>query len=151
MLKIGSIAPDFALEDQTRQVIRLSDFRGKKHVVLAFHPFAFTPVCTRQMKSYEQARPTLDGLDTQVLGISTDAGPSKAAWAASMGGLSFPVLTDFHPHGQTAAAYGVLSDHGIAERAIFVVDKPGRIVWAKVHGIDDDPDLDELIEVLKKM
>ena len=107
MLEVGDYAPDFALEDQTRQIVRLSDYRGKKHVVLAFHPFAFTPVCTAQMQSYEGAQPTLADLDAQVIGLSTDAGPSKAAWARSMGGLSFPILTDFHPHGQVASAYGV--------------------------------------------
>lgn len=151
MLQVGSIAPDFALENQTRQIVRLSDFRGKKHVVLAFHPFAFTPVCAAQMTSYEQARPALAALDTEVFGISTDAGPSKAAWAASLGGLSFPLLTDFHPHGQVSAAYGVLSDYGIAERAIFVVDKSGRIVWTKMHGIDDHPVLEELMAELRKL
>jgi len=151
MLEIGSIAPDFALEDQTRQIVRLSDFLGKKHVVLAFHPFAFTPVCTAQMQSYEQAQPGLTDLDAQVIGISTDAGPSKAAWAKSLGGLSFPVLTDFHPHGQVAASYGVLGPFGTAERAIFIVDKSGKIAWRQLKGMDDHPVLDELLAELRKL
>jgi len=148
MLEIGSIAPDFALEDQTRQIVRLSDFLGRKHVVLAFHPFAFTPVCTAQMQSYEQAQPALAGLDAQVIGISTDAGPSKAAWARSLGGVSFPLLTDFHPHGQVAASYGVLGPFGTAERAIFIVDKSGRIVWRQMNGMDDAPAIDEVLRAL---
>jgi peroxiredoxin len=93
-------APDFALEDQARRVVHLSDYRGKKHVVVAFHPFAFTPVCTRQMQGYQQAYGRLADLGAEVLGISTDLGPAKAAWAASMGGLSFPVLADFNPPGR---------------------------------------------------
>src|SRR5689334_8435092 len=111
MLPIGSMAPDFALEDQTRRVIRLSDYRGKKHVVVAFHPFAFTPVCTRQMQGYEQAKTTFADLDAAVLGISTDTGPAKAAWAAAMSGgqgLSIHLLADHYPHGQVASDYGVL-------------------------------------------
>ena len=149
MLGIGDIAPDFALEDQTRQIVRLSDYRGKKHVVLAFHPFAFTPVCTAQMQSYENAQPTLADLDAQVIGISTDAGPSKAAWARSLGGLSFPVLTDFHPHGQVAASYGVLTDFGTAERAIFIVDKSGKIAWRQLKGMDDHPVIDDVVTALR--
>jgi len=63
MLSVGSIAPDFALEDQTRRVVHLSDYRGKKHVVVAFHPFAFTPVCTRQMQGYQQSYGRLSDLN----------------------------------------------------------------------------------------
>ncbi len=154
MLPTGSIAPDFALEDQTRQVIRLSDYRGKKHVVVAFHPFAFTPVCTRQMQSYEGAKSTLDGLDAAVLGISTDTGPAKAAWAAAMSsgnGLSIHLLADHYPHGQVASAYGVLGPYGLAERAVFIVDKSGRIAWSKMHGMDDDPSLTEVLDALKNI
>ena len=154
MLTKGSIAPDFALEDQTRRVIRLSEYRGLKHVVVAFHPFAFTPVCTRQMQGYDQARSTFDDLDAAVLGISTDTGPAKAAWAATISagsagnGLSIHLLADHYPHGQVAAAYGVLGPHGFAERAVFIVDKAGTIVWSKLHGMDDDPSLPELLDVL---
>jgi peroxiredoxin len=157
MLTNGSIAPDFALEDQTRRVIRLSDYRGRKHVVVAFHPFAFTPVCTRQMQGYEQAKSTLDGLDAVVLGISTDTGPAKAAWAAAMSagsagqGLSIHLLADHYPHGQVAAAYGVLGPHGLAERAVFIVDKAGTIVWSKLHGMDDDPELAEVLRALGQL
>jgi len=151
MLSVGSIAPDFALEDQTRRVVHLSDYRGKKHVVVAFHPFAFTPVCTRQMQGYQQSYDRLSGLDVEVLGISTDLGPAKAAWAASMGGLSFPVLADFNPPGAVAKAYGAFGPHGLAERAIFVVDKSGHIAWSKMHGMDDDPNLAELMGVLKTL
>ena len=151
MLPVGSTAPDFALEDQARRVVHLSDYRGKKHVVVAFHPFAFTPVCTRQMQGYQQEYGRLADLGAEVLGISTDLGPAKAAWAASMGGLSFPVLADFNPQGAVARAYEAMGPHGFAERAIFIVDKSGTIVWSKLHGMDDDPDVEELLGVLGKL
>ena len=151
MLSVGTPAPDFALEDQSRNVIRLSDYRGQKAVVVAFHPFAFTPVCTRQMEGYQSNWSSIEAMGVQVVGISTDAGPSKAAWARSMGGLSFPLLTDHYPHGQVAQSYGVLGDHGLADRSVFVVDKSGRIAWAKHYGMDNDPPLDELMDELRKL
>ena len=67
MLPVGAIAPDFSLPNQHRSTVRLSDFRGKKHVVLAFHPLAFTPVCSAQVQTYERERPRLDALDAHVL------------------------------------------------------------------------------------
>ena len=150
MLQTGNVAPDFALENTSRQVIRLSDFRGKKNVVIAFHPLAFTPVCSVQMQNYQKALPVFDSLDTVVLGISFDLGPSHAAWANSLGGLSFDLLSDVHPHGKVARDYGVFREgDSLPGRAIFVVDKAGVIRWAKLHDIPEQPDLNELLGVLK--
>lgn len=151
MLEIGAIAPDFALENHRRQTVRLSDFRGRTHVVVAFHPLAFTPVCSLQMQTYQKALPTFESLDTEVLGISLDAGPSKAAWAQALGGITFDLLSDFPPYGKVASEYGVLGADGLAERAIFVVDKTGRIVWTKRHQMAEQPDLGELVAVLEKL
>lgn len=151
MLTPGSVAPDFELSDQSRQPIRLSDFRGKKNVVLAFHPLAFTPVCAVQMQTYQKEHSRFDELDTEVLGISIDAGPSKKAWADALGGISFPLLSDFHPHGRVASLYGVFRDDGISERAIFVVDKAGRVAWARRYDIPEQPDIDELFTVLTNL
>ena len=151
MLAVGSEAPDFELPNQTRRKVRLSDYRGKKHVVLAFHPLAFTPVCSAQMQAYEQASERFAALDAVVFGISLDAGPSKVAWAQSLGGISFELLSDFHPHGQVASAYGVMRADGISERAIFIVNKAGKIVWAKMHDIPEHPDVEMLLGELKKI
>lgn len=152
MLQTGTIAPDFALENTSRQVIRLSDFRGKKNVVLAFHPLAFTPVCSVQMQNYQKALPVFDSLDTVVLGISFDLGPSHAAWANSLGGLSFDLLSDVHPHGKVARDYGVFREgDSLPDRAIFVIDKTGKITWAKLHDIPEQPNLEELLGELRKL
>jgi peroxiredoxin len=151
VLAVGTPAPDFALPNQHRQLVRLSDFRGRKHVVVAFHPLAFTPVCAVQMQTYERERPRIEALDAHVIAISNDAGPSKKAWADSLGGVSYDLLSDFHPHGQVAAAYGVLRDDGLAERAIFVVDKTGIIRWTKLHAMPDQPDVEELLEEIVKL
>ena len=152
MLQTGNIAPDFALENTSRQVIRLSDFRGKKNVVLAFHPLAFTPVCSVQMQNYQKALPAFDSLDTVVLGISFDLGPSHAAWANSLGGLSFDLLSDVHPHGKVARDYGAFREgDSLPDRAIFVIDKAGVIRWAKLHDMGEQPDLEELLGVLRTL
>ena len=122
MLDVGTAAPDFELRSHHGATVRLSSFHGRKHIVLAFHPLAFTPVCAAQMQAYERERPRLDGLDAHVLALSVDAGPSKKAWAESLGGVSYDLLSDFHPHGHVAAAYGVLRADGLSERAIFVIE-----------------------------
>ncbi len=149
MIAIHSAAPDFELLSHTDRKVRLSDFRGKKNVVLAFHVLAFTPVCAVQMQTYEQERAQFDALDTVVFGISVDAAPAKKAWAQSLGGISFEMLADFHPHGGVAADYGVMRADGISERALIVVDKAGKVAWTKVYAIPEQPELGELLEVLR--
>src|SRR6187399_97007 len=151
VLSIGAIAPDFSLPSHSGGQVRLSDFRGHRHVVIAFHPLAFTPVCAEQVQTYERERPRLDALDAHVLAISVDAGPSKKAWADSLGGISYDLLSDFHPHGKVATDYGVMRADGISERAIFIVDKAGRIAWAKQYQIPEQPDFDEVLGVLQKL
>lgn len=149
MISVGSAAPDFELRSHTGQAVRLSSFRGKQQVVVAFHPLAFTPVCATQMQTYEKARPRLDALNAHVVAISVDAGPSKKAWAESLGGISYDLLSDFHPHGKVATDYGVMRADGISERAIFVVAKDGKIAWAKRYQIPEQPDLAELFTTLE--
>ena len=151
MIAVGSIAPDFALPNQHRETVTLASFRDRFHVVVAFHPLAFTPVCSVQMQTYERERPRLDALDTHVLALSLDANPSKKAWAESLGGISYDLLSDVQPHGRVAAAYGVMRDDGLAERAVFVVDKAGVIRWAKVYDMDQQPDVNELLAALSSL
>src|ERR1022692_5089790 len=118
MIPTGSRAPDFALRSHADRVVRLSDFRGRSNVVLAFHVLAFTPVCAVQMQTYESEQARFAELDAHVLAISVDASPSKKAWAEALGGITFDLLSDFHPLGHVARAYGVMLDDGISERAI---------------------------------
>ena len=149
MLPIGVRAPDFELTDQHRQTVRLSSYRGRKNVVIAFHPLAFTPVCSAQLQCYEREQTMFEGLDAEVLSISFDLGPSKKAWADSLGGISHHMLSDFHPHGAVAAAYGAKREDGLPERALFVVDKQGVIRWAMRYEIPEHPPLEDLADALR--
>jgi peroxiredoxin len=148
-LKVGDDAPDFELRSHRGGTVKLSDFRGKQRVVIAFHPLAFTPVCATQMTGYQRDLPRLEAADTAVLGISIDAQPAKTAWAQALGPLSFDLLSDFYPHGEVAQKYGVLRPkEGFSERAIFIVNKQGKIAWAKVYQIPEQPSNDELFAAL---
>ena len=147
-LQVGAIAPDFELSSHRGHTVRLSDYRGRKHVVVAFHPLAFTPVCATQMQSYEADQAWFDDHETHVLGVSVDSVPAKVAWADTLNGITYDLLSDFHPHGGVAKAYGVLRDGGISERAVFVVDKAGRVVFAKVYDIPTLPDNAEVRQAI---
>lgn len=150
-LQVGETAPDFELASHRGVRVRLSSFRGQKHVILAFHPLAWTPVCANQMTNYESDHGWLAEHDSHVLGVSVDAVPSKSEWAKSLGGLSFDLLSDFHPQGAVAAAYGVARADGISERAVFVVDKEGAIAFAKVYDIPVLPDNVEVKDVIERL
>lgn len=88
-------------------------------------------------------------METQVLGLSVDSEPCLVAWAESLGGITYPLLSDFYPHGMVAVKYGVLQEDGRSERAIFVIDKEGFIRYIDIHDIDEQPDNDVLIKVLQ--
>lgn len=88
-------------------------------------------------------------MDTQVLGISVDHIPCLNAWADSLGGIHYPLLSDFWPHGAVAEQYGVLRKEGYTERALFVIDKQGLIRYIDIHDIDQQPDNELLRGVLR--
>ncbi len=103
------------------------------------------------MPSYEEDLSEFERHDAQVLGISADNTHSNKAWANSMGGISYPLLSDFWPHGYVAVKYNVLRSEGITERALFVVDKQGIIRYKDIHPIADQPRNNELFEALKQL
>ena len=150
-LTIGDAAPDFELDSHLGRKVRLSSFHGSKNVVVAFHPLAWTPVCARQMAGYEAERDWFAERDTVLVGVSVDAVPSKVEWAKSLGGISYDLVSDFHPHGAVAEAYGVARDGGISERAVFVVDRTGAIAFAKVYDIPTLPDNAEVRQAIERL
>lgn len=151
-LKAGDEAPDFELRTHRGGTVKLSSFKGKKNVVLAFHPLAFTPVCANQMSGYQAELSQFEAVDAAVLGISIDAQPAKAAWATSLGAISYDLLSDFHPHGAVAEQYGVYrKKEGFSERAVFVIGKDGKVAWSRVYDIPELPDQKEIFSALEKL
>ena len=151
-LKQGDEAPDFELRSHRGGTVKLSDFRGKKNVVVAFHPLAFTPVCATQMSSYQSDVKRFDEADTAVLGVSVDPQPSKTAWARELGVTSFDLLSDNYPYGGVAQKYGVFREKdGISDRAVFVIDKQGTVRWSKVYDIPQHPDNADVFDALAEL
>ncbi|HLI26757.1 MAG TPA: peroxiredoxin [Chloroflexota bacterium] len=151
-LRVGDEAPDFELPSHLGGTFKLSALRGQKHVVIAFYPAAFTPVCSAQVPEYEALKLRFESLNAQVVGISVDSTFSNQAWAQALGGITYPLLSDFWPHGEVARRYGVLiEDKGIAERAVFVIDKQGKIAYIDVHEIGEQPDPEPVFAVLRQL
>ena len=96
------------------------------------------------MPSLERNLERFEGYDAQVVGISIDHAYATAAWAETLGGISYPLLSDFFPHGEVAQKYGVLRKEGMAERATFVIDKQGIVQYGEVHPIGDVPDVEPI-------
>jgi peroxiredoxin len=104
------------------------------------------------MPSYEEDLSEFERRNAQVLGISADQVFSNEAWAKSMGGLSYPLLSDFWPHGYVSALYGVLrGEGGQSERAIFVVDREGKVAYIDVHDINEMPPTDKIMQALDRL
>ncbi|MDW7726536.1 MAG: peroxiredoxin [Candidatus Methanoperedens sp.] len=148
LLKIGEKAGDFTLKNQDGNKVSLSDFRGKK-VLLSFHPLAWTPVCSEQMKSLEKNRSRFEEMNTVALGMSVDTVPSKKAWAKELGIKETRLLSDFWPHGEVAGMYGIFREKdGISERANIIIDGEQKVIFVKVYPIAELPDIEEIIKAL---
>jgi peroxiredoxin len=150
-LKVGDRASDFTLPAISGERISLSQYLGKKNVVLSFEPAAWTPVCSDQWPGYNIIKSTFDRYDSILLGVTVDNLPTLLAWTNQMGKLWFPILSDFWPHGEVAGRYGVLRSDGVSERALFVVDKNGILRYIHVHDINRRPPLEDLIKELEKL
>ena len=150
-VKAGQPAPDFTLPAVSGKKIALSDYLGKRNVVISFVPAAFTPVCSDQWPGYNIVKEMFDENDAILIGITVDNIPTLHAWTRQMGKLWFEVLSDFWPHGSVAEKYGVLRSDGLSERALFFIDKAGVISAILVMDINRRPDLEACSTELKKL
>jgi len=156
-IQVGAEAPDFELassefeNDRPGKKIRLSDFRGKQNVVLAFYPLDFSPVCTSEHECLIRDLPDLEGASAQVLGISVDSVWSHAAFKRQLK-ITYPLLADFQPRGEVAEKYGLfLPDRGITARATIIVDKQGKVAWVKEQEVRQARDDREILEALRRL
>jgi peroxiredoxin (alkyl hydroperoxide reductase subunit C) len=149
-LKVGDVAPDFTLKAEQGEWC-LKDARGKKNVVLAFVSYAFSPVCSAQLPSYEAELDRFKDFDTEVVSISMDSTYTLDAWGKEMN-ISFPLLSDFYPQGKVVDLYGVRHPAGMSERALVVIDKAGIIRYIQVFNSPGDmPDNKDLFDALRKL
>jgi peroxiredoxin (alkyl hydroperoxide reductase subunit C) len=150
-LKVRDKAPNFSLPAVFGEKVSLSQYLGKKNVVISFVPAAWTPVCSDQWPGYNLIKDIFDKNDATLIGITVDNIPTLYAWTSEMGHLWFPVLSDFWPHGAVAKKYGVLRSNGVSERALFVIDKKGIIRYIDIHDINQRPNLEVLVKELEKL
>ena len=150
-LEIGQAAPDFELRDQHGQAVSLSSFRGSKAVVLVFYPFAFSGVCTGELREIRDNLPRFESDEVRLLAVSCDPMFSLRA-VADKDGLTFPLLSDFWPHGEVSADYGVLdSERGCSSRSTFIIDKDGVLRWSVHNALPDARDLSEYERILAEL
>jgi peroxiredoxin len=150
-LAVGTPAPDFALKDQSNEVVRLSDLRGRKNVLLVFYPLAFTGTCQGELCAVRDNLNDFVNDEVQVLTISVDSWHSHRVWAEQQG-YQFPLLSDFWPHGAVAQEYGVFNDEaGIANRGTFIIDKTGIIRFAEMNSPGDARDQDAWRKALQQL
>jgi peroxiredoxin (alkyl hydroperoxide reductase subunit C) len=129
MIEAGETAPDFALRDQDGEEVSLSDYRGKK-VLLVFYPFDFSPVCSDQLSLYQEVKPELEDKGLTLLGVSVDSPYAHKAFREKLG-IDTTLLSDFEPKGEVARAYGSYVDAvGMANRTLVLVDEDGKVAWS---------------------
>ena len=124
-IETGSEAPEFDLEVDKSERVRLADYRGRRNVLLVFHPFAFTPVCEEEALDLQENLPAFESADTDVILVSSDSAPARKAWKEKLG-VSYTLASDFWPHGAAAKAYGVFDEQrGAPVRGTFQANSTG--------------------------
>lgn len=145
-LAVGDPAPDFTLPATVGDKITLSDYRGKKNVLLMFYALDFSGVCSTENKQCAEMLPSRGADDVQVLGISVDSLWAHKAFAAQ-NGITYPLLADFHPKGAVAEKYGVfLAEKGFSARTAFIIGKDGRIKEIVASEIPVARDIAQLLD-----
>ena len=128
MIAVGEQAPDFTLRDQDGEPVSLSDYRGRK-VLLIFYPADFSPVCSDQLSIYQEVKPEIAAKGVELVGISVDSPYAHKAFQEKLG-VDTTLLADFEPKGEVARSYGSYIDGaGIANRTLVLVDEDGRVAW----------------------
>src|SRR5712664_58114 len=150
-IAVGQMAPDFTLLKQEKKEVQLSDFAGKKNVVLVWYPLDWSPTCTNEHACFVNEMKPFEALDAEVLGVSVDSVWSHKAYAEKMG-IKYSLLADFHPKGAMSDKYGVyMADKGITGRSVIIIDKGGKVAWVKDYDIPVVPDVKEVATALGKV
>ena len=167
---VGDAAPDFelpALIAGVRQPLRLSAYRGRKSVALAFYPFNWQEASAAQLVSYQAQRPRVLASNAEIVTITVDSIMNTTAWEREIGPFDFPMCSDFWPHGAVCERYGVLRKAdpksreksgansseavGASDRAVVIVDRRGSIVFRKTYASDQVAPVEEVLVMLEKI
>lgn len=149
-LAAGVPAPGFTLASTPDQTVSLHEFRGRP-VILTFYPADWSPVCSDQLTLYNELLSEFRRYDAQLLGLSVDGIWSHVAFTKQRN-LHFPLLADFEPKGAVARAYGVYhAEDGTSQRALFVIDRDGRVSWSYVSPLGVNPGADGILRALDAM
>jgi peroxiredoxin (alkyl hydroperoxide reductase subunit C) len=136
----GERAPEFDLEVTVGQRVRLSDFTGKSNVLLVFHPFAWTTICTEEAQDLQQNLESFRNAQTEIVFVSCDPSAARQAWKRELG-ATFTFASDFWSHGAAAKKYGVFNEgNGAPLRGTFLIDKEGTVIWSLVKGLGEKRD-----------
>ena len=128
MIAVGEQAPDFSLRDQDGEKVSLSDYRGRK-VMLVFYPGDFSPVCGDQLSIYQEVKPEIEDKGVELVGISVDSFFAHKAFQEKLG-IDTRLLSDFEPKGEVARAYdSYVEKMGFANRTLVLVDEGGKVAW----------------------
>jgi len=155
---VGTAAPDFelpALIAGVKKSLRLSAYRGERNVVLAFYPFNWQEASAKQLIGYQAQRARVLASHAETVAVTVDSIMNTTTWEREIGPFDFPICADFWPHGEVCGRYGVLRESGLeagaSERAVFIVDREGRIVFRKVYGEEEVPAIEEILPMLGKL
>ncbi|XP_074311840.1 2-Cys peroxiredoxin BAS1, chloroplastic [Silene latifolia] len=156
---VGNAAPDFTAEavfDQEFINVKLSDYKGKKYVILFFYPLDFTFVCPTEITAFSDRYSEFEKLNTEVLGVSVDSVFSHLAWvqtdrkSGGLGDLNYPLVSDVTK--SISKAYNVLiPDQGIALRGLFIIDKEGVIQHSTINNLGIGRSVDETLRTLQAL
>jgi peroxiredoxin len=150
ILQAGVQAPEFALPATPDQKVSLSELRGRP-VIVAFFPADFSPVCSDQMGLYNEMLGEFRAHDAVMVGISVDGVWCHAAFGHDRK-LHFPLLADFEPKGAVARSFGVYDEKtGMTERALFVIDRDGRIAWSYLSPVGVNPGAEGILAALERL
>ena len=128
----------------------LEDLAGAP-AVLVFYPADFTPVCGEELALFGELLPELEALGARVVGISVDSVWCHRAYADQRN-IRFRLLSDFEPKGETSRRYGCYrEDAGVCERALFVLDRDGKVFWSSVSPMDQNPGVDGVLDALERL
>jgi peroxiredoxin len=127
MIAVGEPAPDFNLRDQDGEDVSLSDYKGRR-VMLVFYPADFSPTCGDQLSIYQEIKPDLAEKGLELIGISVDGVWAHKAFREQLG-IDTTLLSDFEPKGEVARAYGSYLETGAANRTLVLVDENGMVAW----------------------